>query len=986
MIRPALISAVLALLAWRSGQEPARAPIDFAREVQPILREHCYSCHDAKKHKGGLRLDQRAAALAGGRYGREIVIQPSNRADSELWLLISSDADDERMPPVDSDAQPLTPEQIELLGRWLDEGAEWPDDGAAAAWPARHWAYLPPKRPPTPAVKNSDWARNGLDAFVLAKMEENGLAPNPEADATTLLRRASLDLTGLPPSAEELDAFLSDKSPGAYERALDRLLASPHYGEKQARAWLDLARYADSNGYEKDGDRVQWRWRDWVIAAFNADMPYDQFTIEQLAGDLLPNATDDQRLATGFHRNTMLNEEGGVDVEEFRVAAVFDRVATTGTVWLGTTIGCAQCHDHKYDPLSQEEYYRIFAIFNNTEDDGQAAAPVLNAPTVAQLAEMTRIDRELAAARAQLAADPAEWVAARTAWSARLARELQAVTPVASDRIWADEAPPPGSRTEGDWEGRALDSVAPHSGTTVRVQEGEGIVQHYFEAPAVPWTLGAEDKLYAWVRLNAEARPRTLMLQFHQAGSWEHRVWWGEDTIPLGGANTETPAHHRGGDLPAAGEWTRLQVSLTEVGLSPDQPVDGFACTQNGGLAYWDELGARTARSVAEMTLPAAVIAALRASAPDQAAKELLAQHWRATAPETEPVRQRISALETSRPMPATAMVLRERAEPRTTRILTKGSFLQPGAEVPPGVPAALNRDRREVRNRLEFAQWLVDGGSPLTARVFVNRAWEQIFGRGLVETVEDFGLQSAEPTHRELLDWLAMEFVARDWSMKELQRLILSSATYRQSSAVPAAKLAADPANLWLARAPRLRLPAEEVRDAALAVSGLLVPDVGGPSVMPFQPAGVENAAYAGDRWRNAEGPDRWRRGLYTFWRRTGHYATFAAFDAPSREFACARRPRSDTPLQALALLNDPAFVEAAAAFGKRLQAEPADGEDQRLRNGFRLCTARWPKPSELAILRELLASERLASGNDAAWTLVASVLLNLDETVTKG
>lgn len=983
-----LLSSLLAIgiPGEKAAQEPAAGRVDFARDVEPILREHCVQCHGVKQHKAGLRLDQRAAALAGGRYGKEAVIQPGARADSELWLLVSSEIADERMPPADADVAPLSAEQIETLGRWIDEGANWPDDGAAAAWPARHWAYVAPKRPPAPAVLLSGWARNELDSFVLAKMEENGLAPNPEADPAALLRRAALDLTGLPPSGEDLDAFLSDNSPQAYERALERLLASPHYGEKQARAWLDLARYADSNGYEKDGDRMQWRWRDWVIDAFNADLPYSQFTIEQLAGDLLPGATDEQRLATGFHRNTMLNEEGGVDVEEYRVAAVLDRVATTGTVWLGSTVACAQCHDHKYDPVSQEEYYRLFAIFNNTEDDGQAAAPVLDAPTAAQRAELARIERELLSARAELAAERPDWSAARVAWAASLAAELHDAPAEPADRVWAGESAPAAARVEGEWSGVVPEGFAPHSGATARRQQGDGIVQHYFEGAAAAWSLGVDDALYAWVRIDPANPPATLMLQFHQAGSWEHRIWWGEDRIALGGADAASPAHLRAGDLPAAGDWVRLETSLAAVGLAPDLPVDGVACTQFGGLAHWDELGARTARSVAELTLPAALVAALRADPTDAVAAAVLEQHWRAVAPETAPLRERIAALESARPAVPTAMVLRERAEPRTTRILHKGSFLQPGEAVEPGVPAVLNRDGRAVRNRLEFAEWLVDGEHPLTARVFVNRTWEQIFGRGLVETVEDFGLQSAAPTHRELLDWLAVEFVARGWSVKELHRLILTSATYRQSAAAPPAKLAADPANLWLARAPRLRLPAEEVRDAALAISGLLAPGIGGPSVMPFQPAGVENAAYAGDRWRNAEGADRFRRGLYTFWRRTGHYATFAAFDAPSREFTCARRPRSNTPLQALALLNDPAFVEAAAAFGRRLVALPAADEDERLRQGFRLCTARWPAEAELTILRELLAAERAATTEASAWTLVASVLLNLDETLSKG
>jgi hypothetical protein len=983
-LKQAACVSAAAVAAWLAAQEPAA--VDFAREVLPILREHCFECHGARAHKAGLRLDLRATALAGAKYGKDPVIVPGDREASELWILVASEIEEERMPQADSDVAPLSQEQIGTLGRWIDEGAEWPDDGKSAAWPARHWSYLPPKRPPEPEVARVEWLRSPLDAFTLAKMEERGLEPNPQADPATLLRRASLDLTGLPPSHAELDTFLADSAPGAWQRALDRLLASPHYGEKLARTWLDLARYADSNGYEKDGDRAQWRWRDWVIEAFNADMPFDRFTIEQLAGDLLPGATAEQTLATGFHRNTMLNEEGGVDVEEFRIAAVHDRVATTGTVWLGATLGCAQCHDHKFDPISQEEYFRLFAIFNNTEDDGQRAAPVIESPTLAQRAERRRIEGEIAEARAALAEERADGAAARDAWTASVAREIMATPPTPSDHAWATDAPPPGARTEGDWSAVTPAGFAPRSGSTARLQQSAEIVQHFFEGCPDARLLAASDSLYAWVLLDPGNPPSTLMLKFHQAGEWEHRAYWGADTIPSGGVGTENAAHHHAGDLPAAGEWIRLAVPLAAVGLAPDVAVDGVACAQNGGRAWWDEIGTHTARSEAEMSLPAELIAALRAPPADADAQRRVSAHWRVTAAETAPLRERIADLEAALPAFPTAMVLRERAEPRSTRLLLKGSYLSPGEVVQPGVPAALNRDGRGVHDRREFAQWLVDGSNPLTARVFVNRAWEQIFGRGLVETVEDFGAQSPLPSHRELLDWLACEFVNSGWSVKELHRLILSSATYCQSADASADQLERDPHNEWLARAPRLRLPAEEVRDAALTASGLLVPAIGGPSVMPFQPAGVENAAYAGDRWRTAEGPDRWRRGLYTFWRRTSHYATFAAFDAPSREATCARRTRSNTPLQALALLNDPAFVEASAALGRRMRADGGAGDAACLSHGFRLCTARWPEPAELAVLRSLLEAERRASGEDRAWTLVANVMLNLDETVTRG
>ncbi|MDA1260444.1 MAG: PSD1 and planctomycete cytochrome C domain-containing protein [Planctomycetota bacterium] len=926
MIKAVLAPVAAAALAWLAAQEPAR-PVDFAREVLPVLEAHCFGCHGTTKHKAGLRLDQRAAAFAGARYGKDPVIVAGSREESELWQLIASDLEDERMPPADSDVAALTPEQIETLGRWIDEGAPWPDDGRPAVWPAKHWAYDAPATILVPEALTEAASSHPIDRFLAARAIDRGVTITREADRATLLRRASLDLIGLPPSLEELDVFLADERADAWPRAIQRLLASPHYGEKQARWWLDLARYADSHGYEKDGDREMGRWREWVIEAFNGDLPYDEFSILQLAGDLLPNATPEQILATGFHRNTMLNDEGGTDDEEFRVAALHDRVGTTATVWMGSTLACAQCHDHKYDPFSQKDYYRLFALLNDTADGGKTAGPTISVPYQRDAAEIARIERALAKLREPAAsptlagAEPQDWI-----W-------VSGLTPPAAQRSeW----------TPASFEDEELGLV--------REQSAPELVQHFVERAEFAPAVLAEDRIFVWVRLDPEQAPNTVMLQFHQNGSWEHRAYWGEDRIPWGGLGEEKPAHHRVGELPETGTWTRLEVSAAEVGLDPQRALDGIAFSQHGGRAWWADAGVRSAQAASIET------------------------------------RSKIMALEAERPMPPATMVLQRRAEPRETHLLLKGSFLSPGERIEAGLPALFAPKDRPIRERLELARWLVSTENPLAARVLVNRVWHEVFGRGLVETVEDFGTQGSPATHPELLDWLAAWFMEHDWSLKQLYALLLESAAYRQPAASSAEAHAQDPQNLWLGRAPRLRLDAEELRDLGLSVSGLLVPEIGGPSVMPYQPAGVDNAPYAGDRWSTAQGPERWRRGIYTFWRRSAPYATFAAFDAPSREFICTRRARSNTPLQALALLNDPAFWEMAEALGRRMRAEASSDDAERIAHGFRLCAARSPDAMEAELLLSLLSAERAEHGDeDRAWTLLANVLLNLDETIVK-
>jgi hypothetical protein len=772
-------------LGW--NQARAERPVNFDREIRPILSEHCYPCHgpDGHARKADLRLDRKEGAFR-VREGIAVIV-PAKVEESELVRRVTSDDPDEVMPPPTFKKR-LSSQQIDRLRQWVVEGAKW--EG--------HWSLSLPARIPAPPVKDQKWPKNPIDHLVLARLEREGLSPSPEAERASLIRRVSLDLIGLAPTPAEVDAFESDRGPDAYERLVNRLLASPHYGERQARPWLDQARYADTNGYEKDSGRSIWPYRDWVIRAFNHDLPFDEFTIDQLAGDLVPNSTTGQRIATGFHRNSMINGEGGTDDEEFRVAAVVDRVNTTMQVWMGTTFACAQCHDHKYDPYTQQEYFQFFAFFNNTADGGSSAAPVLPLPTAEQTAQQDKI---------------------------------------------------------------------------------------------------------------------------------------------------------------------RTEMSMLQVEL--DEAIEAYA-PEHLKLLY------------------------------DEFAK------LKKRADESQP---------------ATTMVMEELAKPRQTHVLIRGSHNVKGAQVGAGVPKYLHPlSPDQPANRLALARWLVDSRNPLMGRVVMNRLWAQLFGRGIVETGEDFGVQGEPPSHPELLDWLATEFFEQRLSLKAMQRLIVTSATYRQSSRVTPDRLEKDPYNRLFSRGPRFRMEAEMVRDQALAISGLLKRTIGGPSVFPYQPEGIWFAPYSGDRWIESREGNQYRRGLYTYWRRSAPYPSFIAFDAPSREVCTERRSRTNTPLQALATLNDPAFVEPAAALASRILSESRGTAADRARYGFRLVLVRTPSSAELAHLVELY-SENLeryrrdpaaakamaargvaaistddSSERDykiaelAAWTVVTNVLLNLDETLSKG
>jgi hypothetical protein len=1050
------LAGMCLVACMRAADKPTAAKVDFNRDIRPIFSNHCYACHgpDGNKRKAGLRLDRKEDAFQELDSG-EFALVPGDPAESELYRRITEPDAARRMPPQKT-GNPLSPTQVELIRRWIEEGARW----------KKHWAYIPPERPALPAVRDPAWCRNGIDYFILDRLEREGLHPSPEADRATLIRRVNFDLTGLPPTPAEVDAFLADAGPGAYEKVVDRLLASPHFGERMAQHWLDLARYADTNGYHIDNQRDMWKWREWVVNAFNANKPFDVFTVEQLAGDLLPNATLEQRVASGFHRNVMVNFEGGADPEEYLTEYVRDRVTTTATVWLGTTLACTECHDHKYDPFTQKEFYRLYAFFNNVPEqglDGQKENPVpsLRVPNVRQAARLEALRRQRADLEARLRAE-----------AGRVRIETPAARPPreAREYLWLADALPPGATPqgnegEGSWKWveapcgprRTLAQVVKQYLTFGRnraagpsgdrrlkasVRTAQGLSQHFFTGANPGMAIRPGDKLFAYVYVDPKDPPRTVMLQFND-GKWEHRAYWGANAIDWGADGTS--ARFYMGPLPPAGRWVRLEVSPRAVGLAPGTVLNGLAFTQVDGTVYWNRAGVLThyaqdatafddpaeweeyARFARGAGLPDAVAAALRTDPTqrtDAQRGELRAyfvEHvYSKSRPLFEPRLQEAGRLrkaeaDLTNSLPAT-MVMQEMPKPRDTFVLIRGDFQRHGAKVNPGVPAVLPPLPRGARNdRLGLAKWLVLPDHPLTARVTVNRYWEQLFGTGIVKTGEDFGSQGEWPSHPELLDWLATEFVARKWDVKAILRLMVTSAAYRQAARVTPDLGHRDPDNRLLARGPRFRLPAEMVRDNALAVSGLLDHRLGGPSVRPYQPGGLwEQVAFGGgfsaQTYVQSHGRDLYRRGLYTFWKRSLPHPSLIAFDAPNREVCTDRRPRTNTPLQALVLFNDPIYVECARLLGQRVLREGGADTGTRLVYAFRLCTARLPRPEELEVLLRVYAGQRARFARDpaaarrlvrvgesprppdldvvelATWTAVGNMLLTLDETITKG
>ncbi len=1041
----ALVIAAMAALpvTWHSlrAQNPEPSPaqaIDFARDIQPILQKHCYECHGAEKARGELRLDLRAAAMKGGETGAAIV--PGHSDKSLLVRRILGLDDEERMP---KDGDPLADAEIALLRTWIDQGATWPataTETAAAeserADQPKHWAYRTPVRPPVPDVPSADWARTPIDRFVLARLQKEGLAPSPEAPLATLVRRVSLDLTGLPPTPAEVDEVAAevarDGRDQAYLRYVDRLLASPHYGERWARPWLDLARYADSHGFEKDLPRVMWKYRDWVIDALNRDMPFDRFTIEQIAGDMLPNATADQRIASGFHRNAMTNEEGGIDPEEAHHEVLVDRVNTTATVWLGTTLACAQCHNHKYDPLSQKDYYRMMAFFTNTDyevrklgDGTKFSETMIDVPTEEQEAKRKTIQAEIDRLNEKLKADTPALARAQAVWERSMRLEpttrwtvLSPARVSATGNVVLTPDPDGSVIASGPNPGYAIytvEATAPLPRiTAIRIEAlpdpslpkgGPGRdVYGNFQLNGVEIESAATSKAIAFKSIRSDDGgaslatffPKTLSRDVYAPRGWRIDASREEKRLPRQIVFTLERA--------LTGP-VRLRINLNHQHTVVGQAVGRFRLSATGSLNP-QRIVDVPARLRPILSVPAA-------ERTEQQRKDLSAV-YRTVAPSLKPARDRLSALQkelTALSIP-TALVMRERVshDRPSAFVRRRGSFLDKGERVYADVPDVLHplpADR--MPNRLGLAHWLVDERNPLTARVAVNRAWEQFFGRGLVETTEDFGTQGSPPSHPELLDWLATELVRLEWRMKPLHKLIVSSAAYRQSSAVSPTLVERDPYNRLLARGPRFRMEAEMIRDVALAASGLLCRTIGGPSVFPPQPEGIWDIPYSSERWVTSQGKDRYRRGLYTFIRRSATYPMLMTFDASSREFCTVRRVRTNTPLQALTTLNDEAFFEAAKALAARALREthadaatPADHATY----AFRLVVSRKPAAAELerivASYSELLegfrkdpaAAARAIKGyavdgvdtaEQAAWTVVANALLNLDEALTK-
>jgi hypothetical protein len=1002
------------------GAAPASPAVDFVRDVQPIFEKYCAECHGKSKARAKLRLHAPEFIRRGGNSG--MAIMPGNSHKSLLINRVLDENEDDRMP---LDAEPLPADTIAVLRAWIDQGAQMPEQGTAAPEVEEHWAYMKPKRPDLPEVANAGWIRNPIDRFVMARLEREKLAPSAEAPKATLLRRVTLDLIGLPPTPAELDAFLADTSADAYEKVVDRLLASPHYGERWARPWLDLARYADTNGYEKDNRRSIWKFRDWVIDALNQDMPFDRFTIEQIAGDMLPNATVEQKIASGFHRNAMTNEEGGVDPEESRYEVLVDRVNTTATVWLGTTLACAQCHNHKYDPFSQKDYFRLLSFFANTDYDSRSfgdgtrhSEPTLDLATPEQekarkelQAKIDQIDQELKTVTPAVREAQERWEeslrAAHAGWTPltplKVAATNGAVLKIQPDGSVLASGPNPqltsytvtAETTMKGITGVQLEAIPDPS--LPKGGPGRDGYGHFrvtgLRADIAPLTeakAAVRPVEFRTVKVDDSAspfEPGDLLGQkpagyARKSGSWAINAMRDADRrLPRHAVlAAESPVGFEGG--------TRITIRIDQLEGTIGQGIGRFrlSVTDRADPLEGADLAARL-RPVLQQ--PAADRAKPQA--------EELAAAFRTATPLLKPTRDALAAARKALAdlqIPST-LVMRERPtfERPSFELRVRGSFEAKGERVYAATPGSLHALASDQPvNRLGLARWLVDGNNPLVARVAANRFWEQIYGRGLVETSEDFGAQGSQPVHPELLDWLATEFVAKGWSQKALIRTIVLSATYRQSSSVTPPLAERDPYNRLFARGPRVRLEAEMIRDMALATSGLLSAKMHGPSVFPLQPEGIWNMPYNSDKWTTSPGEDRYRRSLYTFWRRTSPYPSFMTFDATSREYCTVRRVRTNTPLQALTLLNDPASFEAARALAERMTAASADSRG-RIAHGIKLVLSREAKPAELdrliAVYDQELAHYAArgdrTSAERSAWSMVANVLLNLDEAVTK-
>jgi hypothetical protein len=1028
------VSITLLVGAWPStahAASPVNPKVEFNRDIRPILSDKCFACHglDAKHRKAKLRLDTLDGATADRDGVRAIV--PGNLSKSAVWAKINSDDPDEVMPPQKSN-KTLTAADKQTIRRWIEQGAKY----------QAHWSFEPIIKPEAPS---SAAGYNAIDAFLFARLKNEGLKPAREADRPTLIRRVSFSLTGLPPTPAEVDAFLNDHSANAYERMVDQYLASPRYGEEMARHWLDVARYGDTHGMHLDNERQMWAYRDYVIKSFNDNKRFDRFTVEQLAGDLLPNPTREQLTATGYNRCNVTSSEGGsIDAELiFRYAV--DRTATTMTTWMGLTGGCAVCHDHKFDPISAQEFYSLYAFFYSAADPAMDENALLTRPTVRL--PTSEQEKKLAALDSEIAAKQKE-LDAKTAALAYTDPASLDPWPSADDleTVWMDDDFPPGAQAAGSpGEPTQWQTEQVFSGKRALKRSDKGLAQDYYETGAAPLDIPPSGVVFAHVFIDPKNPPKTIMLQFHK-GDWNHRAIWGEyDTIPWGQPNSTEKSNF--GPLPEAGRWVRLEIPIAKIGLQPGDQIAGFALTQVGGTVYWDKVGikgqinpaADPTRSllawrklrVGQDTPGApAHINKLLKTGPEKVTKpaeleQLRVYYLQNVCADTRPQLSGLSGevtmarkqrQELDQQVPST-FVFSELPKSRDSFIMIRGQYDKPGQKVEPGTPAFLPRLKRAGpttrATRLDLANWLVTPEHPLTSRVAINRLWQQFFGTGLVKSSGDFGAQGQVPSHPELLDWLAASFRDGGWDVKSMVRIMITSAAFREETAVSPELLARDPENRLYARGPRFRLDAEQIRDNALFVSGLLNVQTGGRGAMTYQPANIwEPVGFDGSNTRiytQDTGPALYRRSIYTFLKRTAPPPFMMNFDAPSREQTCTHRERSDTPLQALQLMNDVQHFEAARALAERMLTQGGATPAERIAFAFRVVLARAPVAAELEIVQaeltshltryqkdEASAKKAISHGQSkpkadlpapelASYTLVANMLLNLDETVNR-
>ncbi|GAB5404893.1 MAG: PSD1 and planctomycete cytochrome C domain-containing protein [Aureliella sp.] len=965
VVLPAALMLMFSVNGAIAEEQPTQGEertIGFNRDIRPILSDKCFACHgpDAKTVEGDLRLDLREQAV--GDSGAIVAGEPEA---SELVRRILSDDPDEVMPPP-SLHKPLEASEIKMLRRWISQGAEY----------EAHWAYTIPERSAIAQKHPIDF----IDRHIDMRLESEGVSAAEQADPVTLIRRLSLDLNGLPPTPEEVDAFLQDQSATSFDAVVDRLLQSPRYGERMAMYWLDLVRYADTVGYHGDQNVMQYPYRDYVIAAFNDNKPYDQFIKEQLAGDLLPDPSIDQLIASGYNRLNQTTEEGGSQAKEYLAIYFADRVRNASQVFMGATLGCAQCHDHKYDPFTAKDFYSFGAFFADLEERGVYSArsrpPTLKVYSEQLRQQIDALTAQLAGLQEQHDAATGSLLEQQADWEAEQLSLVDEVDQTRAVHSWIDDAADAKKLGAKGWDFVGKDIVAPHSGTQARRQTGDGIQQHTWINKKESLTVDLSTRISTWVYLDPENPPTAIMVQVND-GQWDHRIVFGSDEISYGRRDEDWDGYRRKGDLPATGQWHKIEIAPREVGLLPGDKIDGLAFTQYGGTAYWDTTQWSNDLGVSQELLDLLSTPAAQRTEEDEKAIE---QCYLAGAPslskldsQIDAINKQIEQLESQVP---TTVVSRS-VQPRTIRILPRGNWMDDSGEiVQPAFPEFLSESTGESQRltRLDLANWLTERDNPLPARTMVNRIWALLFGRGICSSVDDFGGQGTYPSYPALLDDLAFEFVESGWDIKHIIKLIVSSEAYKRSSRVSEELQQLDPYNDLFARQGRYRVPAEVVRDTALFASGLLVEKIGGPSVRPYQPPGYyAQLNFPRREYKPDEGDQQFRRGLYTHWQRTFLHPMLKAFDAPSREECTAARARSSTPIQSLVLLNDPSFVEAARGLAIRV-AESRELETQ-LAELYRLAVSRAPSERALAILTKVYESnlEQFETSAQAASDLLS-------------